>query len=717
MTDTYAANTMNDMFRNISAVLFDKTSYWLLGLLYQIFFNVASADLFNNATILGFYKRVQLIIGVFMIFQLAVTIMRGILNPDQLLDNKSGVSSFITRVVMALVLLTVLVPINIPGATNEYERQLNNNGLLFGTLYSLQNRILSNNTLGRLILGTTDGAITSDADDDGSTGLTGADKQAASLEKSSKIFTSTILKGFVRINLVPEEYRKDPGEGKTEEMLNENRICKDIDDAILESYTRVDADVDEILSNITADCALDTDAEWVKSDLEQTKSSFLTKLFGKKRYMFAYRPIISAIVAIIFCFVLLSFTIEIAVRAVKLAVLRLIAPVPIISYMDPKGSKDGAFNSWVKTLTSTYLDLFIRLAVIYFVIYLIQDMIVNGIVMNTGTGMIGVLSAIIIWIGLFMFAREAPKFIRQVLGMKEDAGRGLFSGIGTALGMGAAAAGMVGSALTNYKASKEENEQLHAGQTKRNIARNVGSAITGAISGGFTGARAALTAKDHALKSSIDAMQKRNAIRASHSTALGRLTSSGYGLLTGNSLASRDQNILDANKNAAKSIGEFKSMAEAQAKKNGEFGTYKNFNYNYEGLMAAMNAKDSNGNFQYTDAHTKQTRTFNVRDFDNNVLSSILDSQTANYLASNFHNGAFNDGKLQDKWAYAKHDMIEANIDFGSTYLGADTTGIGLEQAYKTIGATIGEANAKAREKATNMEGIMHRANEQQNKK
>ena len=60
-------------------------------------------------------------------------------------------------------------------------------------------------------------------------------------------------------------------------------------------------------------------------------------------------PIILLIVVI-----LLSFTIDVAVRAVKLAVLRLIAPIPIISYMDPKGSKDSAFNSWVKTLTSTY---------------------------------------------------------------------------------------------------------------------------------------------------------------------------------------------------------------------------------------------------------------------------------------------------------------------------------------------------------------------------
>ena len=48
------------------------------------------------------------------------------------------------------------MPISIPNPKNEYEIQINNNGLLFGTIYSLQRRILSNNTIGRLVLGTTD---------------------------------------------------------------------------------------------------------------------------------------------------------------------------------------------------------------------------------------------------------------------------------------------------------------------------------------------------------------------------------------------------------------------------------------------------------------------------------------------------------------------------------------------------------------------------------
>ena len=58
--------------------------------MYQIFFNVACAQLFESETIKNFYGRIQLIIGVFMVFKLAVSILQGIMSPDQFSDPKSG---------------------------------------------------------------------------------------------------------------------------------------------------------------------------------------------------------------------------------------------------------------------------------------------------------------------------------------------------------------------------------------------------------------------------------------------------------------------------------------------------------------------------------------------------------------------------------------------------------------------------------------------------
>ena len=180
-----AASVISDIVRTIFSVL-DRPAYWLLGIMYQLFFNVASADLFSNDTIMKFYGRVQLILGVFMMFKLALIILKGIVEPEGFFGGKKGDSSagsFITKVITGLIILTLMMPISIPGASNEYEIQINNNGILFGTLYSLQHRLLANNTLGRFILGNDDMAedYTSDTDE---------------LKKSARIFTSSILKGF-----------------------------------------------------------------------------------------------------------------------------------------------------------------------------------------------------------------------------------------------------------------------------------------------------------------------------------------------------------------------------------------------------------------------------------------------------------------------------------------------------------------------------------------
>lgn len=706
-TDLSDSNVGTRLIRLLFSTL-DRPAFWLLGIAYELFFNVASADLFSNQTIMKFYGRVQVILGVFMMFQLSMSVLKGIVNPDSFTGDK-GAKTLITKIITALLLLTVMMPISIPNPKNEYEIQINNNGLLFGTLYSLQHRILSNNTLGRLILGTTDSSssFTSSSNSSSSSG----DNE---LKKSARIFTSTIAKGFYRINLIPVEERDDTylKEGKDPAAYNDNRVCTDISDDVLDKYTRIDADPGDIIGMVNETCIVDFNL--------LNYVPFIGDQLGSKKFVFTYMPVISMITALIFVFVLLKFTIDVAVRAVKLAVLRLIAPIPIISYMDPnKSGNDGAFNSWVKALSSTYLDLFIRLAVVYLVIFLIQDMIAHGIIMDIGTGIIGVLSFIIICIGLFMFANQAPKFIKQVLGMKDEGTGNL---LGKIFAMGTAGAGIIGSARTNYRTSKEENDELHPG-SKFNVVRNVGSSIAGAIGGGYAGFKAA-SAKDATARSVLDAQGQRNATRAAHSTFPGRTADSIYGAFTGQSLSSKGNDNLKAAQDWVKAQGDYKTSLEGEAKNNGVATN----------LGGGITARYAELERAVAAAHDGKV-TIGGRDYDATMFTSdfmddALKAQVRSYQTGGTKAGGTSyadsiqaGGKLYAKRSDAvrlSRDVDVSGLDSTiasnfEAYRGSENGVAGIDRV-DTYGKAIGAANTVISNAQNDMRQRMRNANNQQKK-
>lgn len=380
MTDFMTNDIVPRTIRTIFATL-DSVFFFLLKGVYQVFFNVSTAEILSNELIRDFYYRCQLVIGVFMLFKLAVTILEGIMDPARVTDKKAGAGKVISRIITSLVILALITPINIPNPQNKWEKQVNNNGLLFGALYSLQERILSNNTIGKLVLGTADG-------------IDDADEQGQTLAEDADEFAVNILRGFLRINVKKDSQTET---GKDPEVDRDNWMCTDIPDEQIKTIQT--GPTEAMLKLVNENCS--------------------------KEFYFAYLPLIGGIVALVISVVLILYTVDVAIRALKLAILRLMAPIPIISHMSisaKEGKGEDAFNSWVRSLTSTYLELFIRLAIMYFVIYLIHDMIENGIVINTGTGIVGILSFIFIVIGIFIFARQAPKFIEHSLGMKGSAG-------------------------------------------------------------------------------------------------------------------------------------------------------------------------------------------------------------------------------------------------------------------------------------------------------
>lgn len=138
--------------------------------------------------------------------------------------------------------------------------------------------------------------------------------------------------------------------------------------------------------------------------------------------------------------VLLAIMMEVVVRNLKLVFLQAIAPIPVVSYMNPN---DKLLGTWVKQYIGVYFSLFIQL----FVILIIPDLMMK--LLDSVTG--GFILKIVIIAGCLLFTKEAPKFIGKLLGLDNMEGSfgDAFKMVKTGLGIGAgAAAGAVAGAFT-----------------------------------------------------------------------------------------------------------------------------------------------------------------------------------------------------------------------------------------------------------------------------
>lgn len=556
-----------ELFRSFFSVI-DTVIYFVISGIYQVFFNIANSTLISGEVIKALFTRVQLILGIVILFKLSISLISGIINPDTMTDSKGGFSKIVTRIVTALIMLILIVPLNIPEEAitdGSYESQLNNNGILFGTMYEFQSRILSQNTLAKLILNKDISMSESTTDD--------------SMANAGRDLASTILKTFITVNLESEE-----AEGRiktTADYLEpSNRMCKGDDSTdIIDTYLLTN-NVRTILNMTSTYCG----------------SSGVAGIGANGYFVFNYSFLISTIVGILFIVIMAGFTLDMAIRAFKLAILRLIAPVPIISYIDPK-SDNGAFGAWSKTVMSTYIDVFIRVTVVYFIIFVIDSITHTGIVIDVATGPVGLFSYLFIFLGLFFFAKEAPKFITDSLGIKNP--KGIFSGVGKMLGIGAATAGAVGSGIAagraSYMADGANDKEHKAGR----IAKNVGAGILGAGTSFLSGVKTTRDAKDHQAKAVFEATAKRNATTLAAgdagSTATGRAGSSLSRVLFGETAASagnRQIANLEAQKAALDAVKA--RMSSEMVKQDWTYGdiggALSGINANYKKFKAAMDA-------------------------------------------------------------------------------------------------------------------------------
>ena len=216
---------------------------------------------------------------------------------------------------------------------------------------------------------------------------------------------------------------------------------------------------------------------------------------------FEYTPFISGIVGMVLVYYFTIFAIEIGTRVLKLIILQVISPIPIIMSVDP--SQKNKLTNFVKAYGGLYIQIFFRVLTLYLafvVLDLVTDIdsiVSTGLIGRSGLFMaqnLGMYATILLYIGVFQATKELPKLIEDALGIKIGNAPG--QGFGSVLkGVVGGSAGLVGGAVAGGI----------AGGMAGGLRGAAGSALAGGLSGMIGAGMGAASSKNAAagIKSAV----------------------------------------------------------------------------------------------------------------------------------------------------------------------------------------------------------------------
>lgn len=559
---------MEILLQALRQVLFmlDQVTYGLIPAAYELIFYLANVNLFGNEILSGVINRVYLLLGIFMLFKVAFSMIQFLIDPNAFSDQSKGFAKLVTNSLVAVVLL-VMTP------------------FFFEKAYELQGDIVLSNAIPRLILGDTnytDNLNGKSFSLDSKTTISdkalkeqqniihsmGVDVQFAMFSAFYNINTSDDDNGYKDCRPTPEH--------PISNVLGSSDMLQTcwgtVQPALTQELHKQGGTLRELFkykANTTK--AGDSCPNGICDERNFAgfgKLLWWIKAGGNSPFTINYIPIISAVAGGYLLLLLITFAIDIAVRVFKLLFLQAIAPIAIISYMDPTESiSKSKFRNWLNECGKTYVSLFLRLAVIYFAILLIR-IITSSIFAATGDNSMyygntapgdtmNMFVYVFLILGIFTFAKKVPQMIEGIFGFKMSGELNLnpFKNEGFQMGLGAAAVGgaALGAGLVNtgvglgrtvmgtrnvFRNSRANGEGMiesvfnAAGAATLGARNTLLSGAGGFVGGGRRAVMGALHGEKSALKnftksygSAIFARQQRQDYNGQGSTWLGRARS------------------------------------------------------------------------------------------------------------------------------------------------------------------------------------------------
>lgn len=387
----------------------DSIAFSLVDNLYDLIVEFSTLEFFSEETIKSIMQSTYTVISIFALFRIAIILVNAIINPDKLTDSKNGFLPVLRNFVLMFVLL-VLTP------------------RLFTEAYKIQSTIVEGNYIQKLFL-----------------------RSSAKTENPGDELKKIVISSLVYPDKTFATY--DVKEGK----YIVNKDCDGNCEKAVNAYN------DDVLAN--------------KNGMFVTLSKYIgtskkidTNNDGDKEtvYVYNYMFIVTFAAGIFITYVLASMGLDIAIRAVELAVLQIISPLFIVTMIDPKSVQSGPFKKWLQTVGKTYVSLFIKIAILTLMIKLIS--IVNTASLPESLGFLGKLVAVL---AILIFAKKAPKWIGDMVGVEGDsAGLG---GLGKKLGSAALVGGAISKGLEGAKKFGAQKGKNFLGNRVRNTSARVGA--------------------------------------------------------------------------------------------------------------------------------------------------------------------------------------------------------------------------------------------------
>lgn len=598
--------------------MFDTVAYTLVSVSYRIFLAVSELDLFGGGTAGAalyemFTKKMYLVLSVVMLFIFAYELILLLINPDG--DGTKKTTGLLKDFVISIALVVVLP-------------------VVFKYMTVFQLHVVKTNTIGALVLGTA--------------------------PTSSNTAETAYGDSIGMVVLMAFYHPQGAGYDSFFETTGE---FKGIDQAVADCEAGGEASHDTC--QLWAEALDKWNTKMQNSGLvfaglnDITYNSGLINTLGDSDGS-EYMWILCTGCGILVAWFFISYAIDLGTRAVKLGVLEIISPIPVMFNAIPKMKK--SFETWKGELIKTYVELFVRLAIIFFIVKLcvLVPEFVEIIFKDPMTGVKGdffvkAITMVVLILGLLKFAKEAPELFKSLF----DNGGGLFKGLNfkpgvkgriesneyAMKGMSAvtgAALGTIGNAAQRYRQAQFDKDGNRLENSHKSL--SLLTALTAAPRGLITGARSGLKNSSSTLKGLKDTGY--SAIADAHTSEENAFNRDFRTAVRQTYRDNRD----DGRTNAEDSM-----LLDHIEKNGGEwFNKKKAFFGNVGG-----------GLNNFVDELSGKNQTFSSREVENlNKISGSL-SSLENYVKSGFD-------KVTDSIIKAKNDALKKKYDEAAKNPGVD---------------------------------------------